>query len=339
MGTSQRGFLRVGIAGFGYTGQLHCEACRRLPGVEVVAIADPAADLSRVPAGVTAYADYLDLLSLDLDTIHICLPTAIHAEAACLALQAGLHVLIEKPIATSMVEAEHMMSEAEKAGRQIYTGMTHRFYPEIREAKKRVEDGKIGDLVTIRDSILEYAGLLGGPSWYRSRKLAGGGIVLSSGVHLVDRVTWFFGRSPISVSGALSNALLRGEVEDTAQMCLLFDPPGGAQITFAWLPEPHPLICDLELIGTRGSIVVHTWQGYECRTAAGVQYYPIYTSEPHTHKVIIGLMGEIAEFCSAVREGRKPWPAVEETSQAVRIVEAFYDAAETGRTVPLKGLL
>jgi predicted dehydrogenase len=338
MSTSQLSSLRVGIAGFGYTGQLHCEACHRLPGVEVVAIADPAADPSRVPAGVFAYSDYRDLLSLDLDTIHICLPTATHAEAACLALQAGFHVLIEKPIATSTAQAEHMMSEADKVRRYLYTGMTHRFYPEIREAKKRVEDGEIGDLVMIRDSILEYVGLLGGPSWYRSRNLAGGGTVLSSGVHLIDRVTWFFGRPPISVSGALSNALLCGEVEDSAQMCLLFDPPRSAQITFGWLAEPHPLICDLELIGTRGSIVVHTWQGYECRTAAGVQYYPIYTSEPHTHKVIIGLMGEIAEFCSAVREGRRPWPAVEETSRAIRIVEAFYEAAETGRTVSLKGL-
>lgn len=339
MNSSQKNVLRAGIAGFGYTGQLHYEACRRLPGIEVVAIADPMVDPSRLPPDVTTYADYRDLMTLDLDTIHICLPTVLHAESACLALQSGMHVLIEKPIATSTSEAESMMAEARRASRFVYTGMTHRFYPEIREAKKRVDDGEIGELVMIRDSILEYVGLLGGPSWYRSRKLAGGGTVLSSGVHLVDRVAWFFGSSPVAVSGAMSNAMLGGEVEDSAQMSLLFDPPRSAQITFGWLVEPHPLVCDLELIGTRGSIVVHTWQGYECRTPAGVKHYPIYTSESHQHKVIIGLMGEIAEFCNAVREGRTPWPPVEETSRAVRVVEAFYEAAETGHTISLKGSL
>lgn len=331
--------FRVGIAGFGYTGQLHSEACRQIPGVEVVAVADPAVDLSCVPPGVAAHADYRELLALDLDALHICLPTSIHAEAACLALRAGKHVLIEKPIATSMAEAEQMMAEARKTSRCLYTGMTHRFYPEIREAKKRVEDGEIGDLVMIRDSIFEYAGLLGGPSWYRSKQFAGGGTVLSSGVHLVDRVMWFFGRLPVSVSGVMSSAMLRGEVEDSAQMGLVFDSPCSAQLTFGWLAEPHPLICDLELTGTRGSIVVHTWEGYECRTAAGVRHYPIYKSEPHAHKVIIGLRDEIAEFYAAVRDGREPWPTVQETSHAVRVVEAFYEAARTGCTVSLKGSL
>lgn len=328
--------LRVGIAGFGYTGQLHCEACLQLPGVEVVALADPAIDPSRVPIGVATYVDHRDLVALDLDTIHICLPTSFHAEAACLALQAGKHVLIEKPIGISTVEAERMMMEAQKASRYLYTGMTHRFYPEIRETKKRVEDGEIGDLVMIRDSIFEYAGFLGGPSWYRSKQFAGGGTVLSSGVHLVDRVMWFFDGFPVSVSGVMSNAMLGGEVEDSAQMSLVFNSPRSAQLTFGWLAQPHPLICDLEVIGTRGSIVVHTWQGYECRTAAGVRHYPIYTSEPHTQKVLRGLKDEIAEFCTAVRNGREPWPPVRETSRAVQVVEAFYEAAQTGRTVFLK---
>ena len=331
--------LRIGIAGFGYTGQLHSEVCQQLPGVEVVAIADPEIERSRVPAGASAYSDYRDLITLDLDTIHICLPTSFHADAACQALQAGKHVLIEKPIAASMAEAKRMMAEAKKASRYLCTGMTHRFYPEIREGKKRVEDGEIGELVMIRDSILEYAGLLGGPSWYRSKELAGGGTVLSSGVHLVDRVMWFFGKQPVSVSGATSNAMLRGEVEDTAQMSLLFDPTGSAQLTFGWLAEPHPLVCDLELIGTRGSIVVHTWQGYECRTDKGVRHYPIYTTEPHTHKVMIGLREEIAEFCAAIRQGREPWPAVEETTHALHVVEAFYESARNGCTVSLNQCL
>ena len=260
----------------------------------------------------------------------------MHAESAILALRAGCHVLIEKPIATSMADAERMMGEARSAQRHLCTGMTHRFYPEVRQAKECVESGEIGEVVMVRDSILEYAGLLGGPSWYRSRGMAGGGTVLSSGVHLVDRVLWFLGKTPSSVSGFVSNRMLAGEVEDTAQMSLNFDGCS-AQITFGWLAHPHPLVCDLELIGTRGSIVVHTWQGWELRGPEGVRHHPIYTSEPHQVKVIAGLRDEILEFCNAVREGRIPWPPVEETSRAVRIVESFYEAAQSGETVRLKG--
>ncbi|MEB2360806.1 MAG: Gfo/Idh/MocA family oxidoreductase [Bryobacteraceae bacterium] len=332
--------LLVGIVGFGYTGRLHLAACRQLPGVRVVAVADNSAEaLSQVPSDLKTFRDYRDLLALDIDIVNICLPTAAHAAAACNALRARKHVLVEKPIATTTADARLMMEEAKEAGCLLYTGMTHRFYPEIREAKKRVEEGQIGDVVLIRDSIFESLGFLGGPAWYRSKALAGGGTVLSSGVHLVDRVLWFAGRVPVSVSGFTSNAILGGEVEDSAQMCLGFDGSCFAQITFGWLRESHPLLCDLELTGTRGSLVVHTWQGYEHRSARGVQQYTIYKSESHQEKVLVGLRGEILEFCTAVREGREPWPCVRETNRALRVVEAFYEAAQTGAVVALKGTL
>src|SRR5262245_57979131 len=114
--------LRVGIAGFGYIGQLHFIACNQLPGIEVIAVADRQLDASRVPAGVAMFRDYRDMFSLDLDTVHICLPTSLHLEAACDALRAGYHVLIEKPIAANMAEAERMMNEARIAQRYLYTG-------------------------------------------------------------------------------------------------------------------------------------------------------------------------------------------------------------------------
>ena len=193
--------LRIGIVGLGYTGKLHLEACRRLENTRVVAVADSAPQtMDQASGDLLKFRDYRELLSLDLDIVHICLPTSLHSQVARGALESGKHVLVEKPIAATVEEAEGMMAVAQKAGRLLYTGMTHRFYPEIRQAKQRVEDGEIGEVVMIRDSIFESVGFLGAPAWYQSKRFAGGGTVLSSGVHLVDRVLWFANKSATSVS-------------------------------------------------------------------------------------------------------------------------------------------
>src|SRR5690606_11831648 len=113
------------------------------------------------------------------------------------------------------------------------------------------------------------------------------------------------GEEPSSVSGAVQNAHFGREVEDSGQMSLRFSSGLSAQLEFGFLAAPHPLICDLELIGTKGSIVVHTWQGYEVRTAAGVEHCAIYDAEPHVEKVLTGLKGEFAEFRDAIAGARE----------------------------------
>jgi len=131
------------------------------------------------------------------------------------------------------------------------------------------------------------------------------------------------------VAGFTRNAFWGLSIEDTAQMSLGFASGKCAQLTFAMLAETHPLICDLEVIGTRGSLLVHTWQGYEHRTGNGIVYRETYKSEPHVEKVLVGLRGEIEELCAAISENRDPQPAVEESTRALRVVAAFYRAAET----------
>lgn len=328
--------LRSGVIGFGYTGQLHRKAYQQC-GIQVVAVAEARADvLEAVPAGIQRLADYRDLLALDLDIVSICTPTALHCEATMEALAAGKHVLLEKPIATTVAAAERMIEAERQSGKRLLVGMTHRFYPEIRKAKRIVEDGGIGDIVMVRDCILEHFGFVNSPRWYLTPESAGGGTVLSSGVHLVDRVMWFLGAQPTSVSGYAGNKLLGQPVEDSAQMSLGF--PGGqsAQIMFGLLSEPHPLVCDLELIGTRGSIVVHTWQGYEYRSAAGSGYHASYTTETHPEKVLAGMCAEVEELCAAIHQNRHPSPTAEESTRPLRVIAAFYDAVASGAIHRLK---
>ena len=323
--------LKVGVIGCGYTGKLHAEAYQKVQGVKLVSAAD--SDTARVSSfnfGVRRYTDYRELLESDVDAVSICLPTYLHHDVAVAALERGKHVFLEKPIAVTMEEARAMLRASRASQRTLFVGMTHRFYPELREAKKLVEDGAIGDIIALNDSILEHFGFLQSPPWYLDKNLAGGGVALTSGIHLVDRLRWFAADEIAKVAGNCGNPYFHAPVEDSGQMYLQFRSGISAQITMAFMRDPHPLVCDLQVIGTRGTITVHTWKGYDLHNAKGDTAKVIYTDESHAQKVLIGMCGEAEEFCSSIREGRTPWPSVEESARGLEIILAYYKSAETG---------
>ena len=328
--------LRVGVIGYGYTGKIHAQACLAQKGARLVAIADADSDRLRdLPPGVRACRSYEELVESGVDAVSICLPTHLHCKVAVDALERGKHVLVEKPIAVSVEEAERMLRAAKAAGRVLYVGMTHRFYPELREAKKLVDDGAIGSIVACNDCALEHIGFLNTPPWYMEKKFSGGGPALTSGIHLVDRLRWFTGDEVRMVAGAAANPYFGADVEDAGQMFLRFRGGISAQVTVAFMREPHPLVCDLQVIGTRGSITVHTWRGYDLWNAAGHREKIFYTDEAHRDKVQVGIEGEMKEFCSSIAEERDPWPSAEESTRALRVVLAYYQAAETGGAIEL----
>ena len=328
--------LRVGAIGYGYTGKIHAQALLAEPGAQLTAIADSQPDrIKDLPPGVRGYANYEDLLKSEVDAVSICLPTYLHCKVALDALACDKHVLVEKPIAVNVEEAERMLRAARTTGCVLYVGMTHRFYPELREAKKLVDDGAIGDIVACTDCALEQLGFLDLPPWYLQRQFAGGGTALTSGIHLVDRLRWFTGDEVKTVAGSAANPYFGSDVEDAAQMFLRFERGISAEITLAFMREKHPLVCDLRVIGSRGTIVVHTWCGYELWNASGHRENMIYTDEPHVAKVQVGIAGEIAEFCSSIASGSSPWPSAEESTRALAIVMAFYRAAKNGEIIEL----
>jgi myo-inositol 2-dehydrogenase/D-chiro-inositol 1-dehydrogenase len=326
---------RVGIIGFGYTGRLHARAWE-LNGGQVIAVADPNRALaSGIQQPAKLCEDALELLASDVDCVSICVPTWLHHRMTLDSLAAGKHVLVEKPIAVDMREAHEMLDAARSAGKQLYVGMTHRFYPELREAKSRIEAGEIGEIVSCNDSIIEHFGFLESPGWYLDRRLSGGGTVLTSGIHLIDRLRWFTGEDVTHVAGSASNPYFGSSVEDSAQMHLRFSSGLTAQVTFAWTREEHPLVCDLQLLGSAGSLTVHTWSGYDVHTASGTTTRTLYTTEPHQEKVLVGIAAEVREFCKSIQEQRDPWPSAEESTKALEVVMAFYRAVETGKFEPV----
>ena len=328
--------LKVGVIGYGYTGKIHAQAYLSTPGTQLTAIADSRLEqFGTLPPGVRVYKGHEELLESGVDAVSICLPTHLHCEVALDALARGKHVLVEKPIAVSLEEAHRMLRAAKEAGRVLYVGMTHRFYPELREAKKLIDDGAIGSIVACNDCALEHLGFLNVPAWYMKKKFSGGGPALTSGIHLVDRLRWFTGDEVKMVSGSAANPYFGADVEDVGQMLLRFRRGVSAQVTVAFMRETHPLVCDLQVLGTHGSITVHTWQGYEMWNQTGHQKKVFYTDQEHRIKVQVGIEGETSEFCASIVEARPPWPSAEDNIRSLRVVLAYYQAAETGQPVEL----
>jgi predicted dehydrogenase len=155
-------------------------------------------------------------------------------------------------------------------------------------------------------------------------------------VHLVDRLRWFTGDEVVAVAGSMGNPFFHGSVDDLGQMFLQFRSGISAQVTVTFMRWAHPVVCDLQVLGTDGSITVHTWKGYDLFTPARTINKAIYTDEPHSEKVLVGIKGEVEEFYKSIRENRTPWPSAEDSIKAMTILDAYYRAAEAKTMIQLQ---
>jgi myo-inositol 2-dehydrogenase/D-chiro-inositol 1-dehydrogenase len=191
--------LRVGIAGCGFvTATRHLPAIGRLDGIEVVALADlDPTVLARVAGqfGIARrYGDPAELVhDEDVDAVAVCVPAAHHVEVALQAIEAGKHVLVEKPLTLSLVEADRLVERARSSPLKVQVGFNLRWHRLVRQARGVLESGRLGRIHAVRsvysDSTLSRPGL---PQWRRERLLGGGG-VLEKGVHHFDLLRFLLG--------------------------------------------------------------------------------------------------------------------------------------------------
>jgi myo-inositol 2-dehydrogenase / D-chiro-inositol 1-dehydrogenase len=198
--------LRVGIAGCGRIAQLiHLAILPRLPGVKVVALADPDPlrredARRRVPAAI-ALEDYHELLAIpEIQAVVICLPSSQHAEAAVAALRQGKHVYLEKPIATSSDEAESVLEAWKSAGAVGMIGFNYRFNPLFQAMRRAVQSDRLGELVCVRTVFSTSGRDL--PEW-KKRVKNGGGVLLDLASHHIDLVHFLFGQPVCEVSAGV----------------------------------------------------------------------------------------------------------------------------------------
>lgn len=221
--------MKVGIIGLGRMGMLHLMDCLNMDGVEVVAAADASKkslNKARALHVERLYPDYHDLLNhpSGLDAVVLSLPNFMHFESIQSALEAGLNVFAEKPLATTVEECHEIVRLVEKSGRKLMVGHAMRFVEALETMKKKLESGQIGDL-----EVATIEEIINGPfshprvpapvsDWWFDPKKSGGGALLDVGYHMIDLFRFFAGDAKVVFS--YLNYRLNLPVEDGAILVL-----------------------------------------------------------------------------------------------------------------------
>jgi predicted dehydrogenase len=205
--------LRVGVIGLGWAGQQHLAAYDAHPGVEIVALAGleapRRAKLAAQYAIEHAVARWEDLLELDgLDAVSVAVPTFLHAPIAIGALDRGVHVLCEKPIALNADEADAMVAAARAAGRVLDVAFNHRQRGDIQRLKAVVDDGRLGRPYYAKAWWLRRTGIPTMGSWFTQSQLAGGGPLVDIGIHVLDYALFLLGSPEVVAVSASTYDLL-----------------------------------------------------------------------------------------------------------------------------------
>ena len=253
--------LRGAIIGLGNVASaVHVPALTRRHDVEIVAVSDT--DPSRrqtVSLPAARWYDSADeLLAREpLDFVDICTPPATHAPLACRALERGLHVVCEKPLAVSRAELERIAALVATSGRVVHTVHNWRHAPIIKRASDLVRAAAVGPLTRVvwralRTRAAAAAGNGNGANWRLDPALAGGGILTDHGWHAFYLVNGWVGEVPTSVSARLEHrAVSPAAVEDTATVHLNY-PGATADIFLTWAADRRENVA--ELVGPQGRI-------------------------------------------------------------------------------------
>jgi UDP-N-acetylglucosamine 3-dehydrogenase len=222
--------LKIGVIGCGSIAQhRHLPEYQVNSNVELVAVCDINQERAIEVAekyGVLSYTDYNELLkSGEVDAVSVCTPNYLHAPITIAALEAGLHVLCEKPMATSKEEAEAMIAAAEKSGKTLMIGHNQRFVPSHQKARELIANGEAGKIYSFRTAFghggPEGWSVDGKESWFFEKEKAFVGAMGDLGVHKTDLLRYILGEEIVEVGSFVeTNAKKFADVDDNA-VCVL----------------------------------------------------------------------------------------------------------------------
>lgn len=297
--------INVGVIGVGAMGYNHARVYYRLEEANLIAVSDVSErTLNKVCEKYDAkgYSDYEDLLKdPEIEVVSVCVPTTHHHDVVMKAIEYGKHVLVEKPIAFSLEEAEEMIAAAKEKGVILGTGHVERFNPAVQKAKELIENDVIGDVVSASAKRV-------GPFPPRIKDV---GVCIDLAIHDLDVMYYLFNEDVEQVYGTMSSILDKTDFEDHAEIMVSFTNATGI-LEVNWL-TPYKRR-EIEITGTDGIISVdYIEQSIEV-FGKFAQDINIKHEEP--------LKEELKSFLEAVDEGKDPVITGEDGLNALKMVIA-----------------
>lgn len=348
--------LKLGLIGTGNICRLtHLPAWLTHPDVEIAAVCDndkqSADDMAKNLAISKVFTDYRDLLQeTDIDIVDITVPNVLHSEISIAALQAGKHVLCEKPDAIHPEAAQKTADQARASGKLLLFMRNNRFRLTSQFLKKYVDNGHMGEIYTGRCGWIrrrEMAPI----GWFTDKTRSGGGPLIDLGVHFIDLAMWLMGNpKPISVTGAAYNKFgarhMVGsmnprtvdtfgpaifDVEDLATGFIRFDSGATLQLEFSWASNIEVEQNFLELRGTNAgfSLVNDTLKIFTEVEGTLCDIYPKLPSDRGGHARYIN------HFVDCILRDVQPTLTPEESVDMIKILSAIYESARIGKEISL----
>lgn len=342
------GVLRVGVVGCGLIGRRRAQVAYESAGEEVVAVADvdlaSAADLAQ-ETGAEATTNWEEVVSNPaIDIVVVATPNKFLMPVTVAALQAGKHVLCEKPPGRNASETGQMVDAANQNGRVLKVGFNHRYHPAIWKAHELIENDAIGEIMYGR-AVYGHGGRPGyDQEWRANADMAGGGEMLDQGVHIVDLFRWFMGdfSSVLATAGTYYWSLGSFEdgrqLEDNAFAMLQTAQGQTAQLHTSWTQWKNRF--SFELFGQKGYLTINGLGG-----SYGVETLTVGKRRPESGPPIIeefvfdgpdsSWQLEWTDFVGAIRDGHQPLAHGEDALRTMEVIAAFYESASTGQSVGL----
>lgn len=330
--------VRTALIGLGRMGRTHATAIRELGEIEVVAVVDPSPSARDAAGeffpGVRTFEHYADVFPL-ADACIIVSPTPMHPDTVGSALDAGLHVLCEKPLALDVAVARMLHERADALGRVLQIGHWRRFSPPWAAAKRLVDDGAIGRPLWIR---LSQWDANPPPATFCDPKVSGG-LAIDCGVHEYDLAEWFFGEPATTVRAwnlPLVDASL-AQVGDVDNLCAVLGFASG-RVAQVDLSRNSRYADDVrtELLGERGAIFIDLLPTGRARLADERGVREIADSQA-VDATLAGVKNQAKAFAAMISGAVTTVPTAHASARSTLIGHAVMESARTGREVVVSG--
>lgn len=351
--------LKVGVIGAGI-GRHHLRGYSQLSDtVEIAALCDvdearlkEIGDLYSVPLRYTNVDDFIR--SGEIEAVSICLPNNLHAPISIIALEAGLHVLCEKPLADNGASAQRIVEAAARAPGKFMICYNRRYRPDVRWMKAAVNEQMLGKIYHVKAGWVRETGIPGWGGWFTNKELAGGGALIDLGVHMLDLSLWLLEYpEPLTVSGnvqanfgpqhAKSWAPRSGppspfSVEDAATAFIRLRDDVVLNLEASWASHAKPGLDDfyVTLSGTHGTVEFHV-ANYTAENT--LTFYTEINNIPVITHPVIKSTGKtdhdyaVAEFVKCVLEDTPTPAGAEQGLTIMRIIDAIYRSAQMGQEI------
>ncbi|NLV74872.1 MAG: Gfo/Idh/MocA family oxidoreductase [Chloroflexi bacterium] len=342
--------LRIGIIGSGSIARnAHMPGYRAQPEVEVVAACDVvpgrAAEFAKEFGIAKAYDSYAEMLKKEkLDAVSVCTPNVSHHDATIAALEAGCHVLCEKPIAMNLAEAREMVEMARKKKLVLQVGLNWRFTAEAQLLKKMIDAGELGEIYYGEATYMRRRGI---PGWgvFTQKEMQGGGALIDIGVHTLDHTLWLMGNpKPVTVTGAAFTKFGKRDdvvnpwgkwdpdkfnVDDLGVGMVRFENGAALYLRASWAANIEKDFSETRILGTEGGAFLRPLRIFKQMYGMLADIVPSSLAEVKPHAE------EIRHFVACVRGECDMIVVPEQVLDVQAILDAIYLSSDTGREVVL----